>query len=133
MTAAPAPRRSNRPWLVVVALLGFGAVAWFSGALGSIAPGVAPAHCTVGLNGAAVSVSVDGPGAMSQCQSFLSQTTNGGSWYVYAAGLQPAGAMICQVAYANDTFAVRDQGLLNLYGNSICQNLSNLAGGRPTP
>ena len=127
--APPSRHRSIRGWLILAVVLAAGAYGWFSGALASIAPGVAPAHCVVGLNGHAVSVAVDGPGAMAQCNSFLTQTTDGGTWYVYANGAQPAGAMICQVAYAGDEWAVRDQGVLDIYGSGICGDLINLAKG----
>ncbi len=123
---------SARGWIVVALALGVGAYAWFSGALASIAPGAAPGHCAVGLNGAAVSVAIDGPGALAQCDSFLTQTTDGGTWYVYANGAQPGGAMICQVSYAGDEWAVRDDGALDLYGSGICKNLISMANGAAT-
>ncbi|MGA3058602.1 MAG: hypothetical protein ABSE70_11315 [Candidatus Limnocylindrales bacterium] len=87
--------------------------------------------CTVGLNGAAVSVTVQGSGAQAQCNSFLRTTTNGGNWYLYSGGQQPAGASICQIRYLGDLWTVRDNGALNVYGSGICTNLANLANGIP--
>ena len=123
---AKSSRPLVRPATVLLTLIVIVGCLWFSGYLAWIAPGRAPAHCAVGLNGAAVSVTVDGGGALAQCQSFLRQTTDSGSWYIYADGVQPAGAVICQVDLYNDRFVVRDQGVLNIYGTQICQNLSQI-------
>jgi len=80
------------------------------------------AHCVVGLTGTAVSVSVDGPGAQVQCQSFLQTYPHSiGTWYLYADAAQPSGAVICQVPNLGDTFVVRDQGGRD--GSTICQAL----------
>ena len=85
-----------------------------------------PQNCTVGLTGAAVSVTVQGPTAQSQCNSFLGTKTDGGSWYNYAGGQSAGGAVICQENYSGDLFTVRDQGSLNLYGSGVCSNLIKL-------
>jgi len=97
---------------------------------GQIQGAVTPS-CTVGLTGAAVSVTVQGADAQAQCESFLDQTTDGGSWYIYSGGQKPAGAVICQVSYRGEMFTVRDQGSLNIYGSGICSNLIKLANGQP--
>jgi hypothetical protein len=82
----------------------------------------AAANCVVGLTGAGVSISVDGPGAQTQCQSFLQTYPHSiGTWYLYADGVQPGGAVICQVPNLGDTFVVRDEGGRN--GSTICQAL----------
>ena len=99
------------------------AYAWLSGGFALLLPTVAPARCSVGLNGAAVSVTVQGPGAMGACEEFLTQTTDGGTWYVYASGEQPTAPLVCQVALSGDVVDVRDSGLLDAYGTSICNNL----------
>ena len=123
---------NKRQAVVLLALL-IGGYVWLSGGAARLAPAVAPAHCTVGLNGAAVSIAVSGPGAMAQCQSFLNTTTDGGTWYIYASDEQAVGSLICQVSYAGDLWDVRDNGLLDVYGNSICKNLFALANGQATP
>lgn len=114
--------------IVVVALVGVGLYLVSPDFRGSVENVVTPS-CTVGLNGAAVSVTVQGLDAQAQCDHFLTQTTDGGTWYVYSGGQQPAGASICQVHYQGDQFTVRDSGALDLYGNSICSNLINAANG----
>jgi hypothetical protein len=134
--ARPAPgahRRSLARRLVPVVLavaLGVAALLLLSPDFrGQFFRAVTPS-CSVGLNGAAVSVTIQGADAEAQCNSFLRRTTDGGSWYVYSGGQQPAGATICQVNYTGDLFTVRDQGSLNIYGSSICQNLVKLANGQ---
>lgn len=100
--------------------------------IGMVGGAVAPS-CTVGLAGAAVSVTVQGLSAQMQCDSLARTTTDGGSWYVYSGGQSATGAVICQVNYADDLFTVRDQGLLSLYGSSVCTSLLKLAGGAQAP
>lgn len=118
---------------VVLAAATLLVIAWLSGGFGLLAPAIAPARCTVGLNGAAVSVTVQGPGAMAQCDSFLAQTTNGGTWYVYAPNEVPTAPIVCQVNVAGVVVDVRDSGLIDAYGNEICQNLFKMANGQPLP
>lgn len=105
--------------IVAVVLLGSA-----SGIIGEILP----EHCVVGLTGAAVSIQVDGAGASAQCDSYAIQVTDGGSWYRYQGDLAPGGAVICQVPWNGRTYTVRDQGLGNLYGTSVCQQLIGAAG-----
>jgi zinc-ribbon domain len=114
--------------ILVVAVVGVGLYLLSPDFRGSIQNAVTPS-CTVGLNGAAVSVSVQGADAQAQCNSFLTRTTDGGAWYVYSGGQQPAGASICQVNYHGDLITVRDQGALDLYGSSICSGLIDQANG----
>jgi len=85
---------------------------------------ILPSSCIVGLNGAAVSVQLEGEGAGPQCDSWAATTiTDGGSWYRYRDGTAPGGSVICQVARGSLTMTVRDAGALNLYGGGICRNL----------
>lgn len=85
-------------------------------------------RCTVGLAGAAVSVSVEGPTADAQCGSMSGQVTDGGNWYLYEADTEPGGAVICQYRHQGNTWTVRDQGIANLYGSGVCRNLRAMAG-----
>lgn len=80
-----------------------------------------PSSCTVGLMGAAVSITYDGVGADSVCAQWEGRVTDGGSWYRYAGGTDPGGAVICQGKRGGVTVTVRDQGALNLYGSSVCE------------
>lgn len=91
---------------------------------GQIGAVVTPS-CAVGLTGAAVSVTVQGLNAQSECGSFLTTTTDGGTWYLYTGGQAPLGASICQETYRGDLFTVRDQGS-NIYGSGVCNNLIKL-------
>jgi len=129
-------RSSGRPPLtkilfiaiLVAAVIGVGLYLLSPDFRGGVQNAVTPS-CTVGLNGAAVSVTVQGTDAQAQCNTFLTRTTDGGSWYVYSGGQQPAGASICQIHYHGDLITVRDSGALDLYGNSICSSLIDEANG----
>jgi hypothetical protein len=61
----------------------------------------------------------------------LHTITDGGTWYQYSGGQEPAGASICQIHYLGDLWTVRDSGALDLYGNGICTNLTKLVNGVP--
>jgi hypothetical protein len=89
----------------------------------AVQQGVLPLSCTVGLSGAAVSITADGIGAGGVCRDFDRRTTDGGSWYIYESGASPAGAVICQMKRDLVTITVRDQGILNLYGTAVCDSL----------
>jgi hypothetical protein len=104
---------------VAVAFLGF-SLAGRQGGLASVVPG----HCTMGLAGAAVSVTYDGAGAGAQCDRWNTTVTDGGSWYRYQGDTQPAGAVICQEPADGTTATVRDQGAMNLYGTQVCKYLA---------
>jgi peptidoglycan hydrolase CwlO-like protein len=134
--AQPVARSGGRPPLtkilfgaiLVAAVAGVGLYLVSPDFRGSVQNATTPS-CTVGLNGAAVSVTVQGGDAQTQCDSFLTRTTDGGTWYVYAGGQQPAGASICQIHYHGDLITVRDSGALDLYGNAICSSLIDQANG----
>jgi hypothetical protein len=119
----------NRRGLAILLAALIGGYVWLSGGAAMLVPELAPARCTVGLNGAAVNITVEGPGAMARCQSALKTTTNGRTWFLYASDEQASGSLMCQVSYAGDLWDVRDSGLLDMYGNSICQDLLGLANG----
>lgn len=86
--------------------------------------------CVVALAGHAVSVQVQGPTANAQCQSFQGVTAaDGSAWYVVQGGVQPGGALVCQVGYNEDIFTVRDQGVTTAFGLEVCARLRRLAGG----
>ena len=134
LTSEPRPRaRSPLPKIIfaailVVAIVGVGLYLLSPDFRGGVQNVVTPS-CTVGLNGAAVSVTVQGADAQAQCNTFLTRTTDGGSWYVYSGGQQPAGASICQIHYQGDLITVRDSGALDIYGNAICSSLIDQANG----
>ena len=54
-----------------------------------------------------------------------------GTWCLYADGVPPSGAVICQVPILGDTFVVRDQGGPN--GSSLCQALIVANGAAASP
>jgi hypothetical protein len=114
--------------ILVAAVVGVGLFLVSPDFRGGVQNAVTPS-CTVGLNGAAVSVTVQGADAQTQCNSFLTRTTDGGTWYVYSGGQQPAGASICQIHYHGDLITVRDSGALDIYGNAICSSLIDQANG----
>jgi hypothetical protein len=84
-----------------------------------------PSACTVGLAGTAVSVSITGGGS-GACDAWV-RSDPSNPWYQYTAGTEPQGAVICQGGVDGLTYTVRDQGLANLYGSSICSGLSDQA------
>lgn len=117
---------------LLIAVFGAGAFAIYLYA----GPNAAPlpfikSNCVVGLQGAAVSVAVDGPSANAQCEAMSHETTNGGSWYVYDSDTEPGGAVICQFDIRGNRWTVRDQGIANMYGSGVCQNLQQMAAGVP--
>jgi hypothetical protein len=93
-------------------------------------PWSTPPSCSVGLSGAAVSVTVQGQNAQAQCESMLNDPTGGGSLYLYSGGQEPAGASICQRTYEGDLVTVRDTGS-NMYGSVLCADLDKLVRGEP--
>lgn len=119
--------------VLLAAVLGAGALAvsLYADANRGSVPFVA-SECTVGLAGAAVSVAVEGPTANAECESMAGQVTDGGNWYLYEADTEAGGAVICQYKHEDNTWTVRDQGVANLYGTGVCQNLRAMAAG-PTP
>src|ERR1035437_2007865 len=114
--------------ILVAAVVGVGLFLVSPDFRGGVQNAVTPS-CTVGLDGAAVSVTVQGADAQAQCNTFLTRTTDGGTWYVYSGGQQPAGASICQIHYQGDLITVRDSGALDIYGNAICSSLIDQANG----
>lgn len=133
---AQASAQGRVPWraiAVAIAVAGLtGLVIFGPRALQAVQTAATPS-CTVGLAGAAVSITVAGGSADADCRSIQGTTTDGGSWYVYAGGEEPAGAIICQVTLDGDLYTVRDQGSLNLYGSSICSNLIGQSHPQPAP
>jgi hypothetical protein len=103
-TAGPSdrPGRHLRPFLDVALVLAIVLVVVVVGlpAASTWLTQATTPSCTVGLNGAAVSVTVQGSTADAQCASMQQEITDGGTWYRYASGQQAAGASICQVSYA---------------------------------
>ena len=127
-TMASKPRRRARVPLLIACFAGLGILFLLNGRtlLNDLGGAVIPS-CTVGLAGAAVSVTAQGVNAQGQCTSFLSTTTDGGSWYLYSGAATPGGAVICQVPFGGSTLTVRDEGALDLYGSQICRNLIKAA------
>lgn len=117
---------------LIVAVLGAGAFALYTYSRSGGDVPLLTSSCTVGLAGAAVSVTVEGPTADPQCESMSGQVIDGGNWYLYDPDTEAGGAVICQYKHQGNTWTVRDQGVANLYGTSVCQNLRAMAAG-PTP
>jgi hypothetical protein len=117
------------PLAILVAVSSLLAALWYGPRLIDELGAAATPSCTVGLTGAAVSITIQGLRAQAQCDSYRGTTTDGGSWYVYAGSQGPTGAVICQENYQGNLLTVRDQGLLNAYGTSICKHLIDLING----
>jgi hypothetical protein len=117
--------------VVLVALIYVAAVLWPGNRSGIVPGSNTSTSCTVGLNGAAVSVTVEGSSAEAACAQMLTTVTDGGTWYRYADGQVATGASICQTAYAGDLWIVRDSGAFTIYGSQICSNLFKLERGEP--
>jgi len=74
--------------------------------------------CAVGISGTSASISVDGIGAGGVCHQIL--VGNGGT---YEQTQSPSQPVICEETVDGRRFIVRDDGLLKLVGNAICQQL----------
>jgi len=89
-----------------------------------------PATCTVGIVGANATVTFSGVGAETQCHQAVTNPNNKVSWYELQ-GVQPSGNVMCEGTLQGDTIIVRDQGILNIYGNELCSSFLK-AGMTPT-
>ena len=81
-----------------------------------------PIPCTVGASGTALNVTADGWGAGKACETMMntvSSSVNGFAPY----STNPFGQVVCVVPLGNIRYTVRDTGLLDLFGNAVCQYL----------
>ena len=120
--AAPRARRIGAFRVLLILVVVFAAVVGISDVIARFRGG--SAHCVFGLTGAAVSVSVDGPGALSKCQRVRTGLLDGRRWYVDDSGVEPSGAVICRISSQGDTIVVRDQP--NGYGPIVCRAMADL-------
>lgn len=119
----------SRDWtvLVVVVILvvlvgGAGGIAWYA----------THQTCTVGYAGTDLQVTAEGLHPHDFCQGF--KTSNSQGYDV--AQPDTTGTLMCRYTLSDGTtVAVRDKGILKLYGTAECQQLAQQAGDQslPTP
>ncbi len=83
-----------------------------------------PIACTVGASGTALNVTVDGWGAGKACETMMntaSTSINGFTPY----STNSFGETICTVPLGSITYTVRDVGVLDLLGHSVCDYLQS--------
>lgn len=81
-----------------------------------------PISCTVGASGTALNVTADGWGAGRACETMMNtESTNVSGFTPYSTN--PFGQVVCVVPLGGITYTVRDTGLLDIFGNAVCQSL----------
>jgi hypothetical protein len=81
-----------------------------------------PISCTVGAAGTALNVTAGGWGAGKACETMMNTaSTNVNGFTPYSTN--PFGQVVCVVPLGSVTYTVRDTGLLDIFGNAVCQYL----------
>jgi hypothetical protein len=81
-----------------------------------------PIPCTVGASGTALNITADGWGAGKACETMMnSASTNISGFAPYSTN--SFGQVVCVVPLGSVTYTVRDAGLLDIFGNAVCQYL----------
>jgi hypothetical protein len=80
---------------------------------------LAGTSCTVAMQGTAAVVEISGLSASSECESWVATGD------FYRTDPQPEKDLICVVELHGLTYRVRDKGLLNVAGTSLCNSLSD--------
>ena len=75
--------------------------------------------CSVGAVGSAAVINIKGRGATQACNDLVKDQNS-----FYITEEQPTKPVICVVKIRKLTYTVRDQGLLNLVGNELCNRLT---------
>jgi len=81
--------------------------------------------CTVGVYGTDLEITAEGPHSADYCQMLLGPNSAGVQAYKVD---QPdtTATLMCSVTVSDGTLvAVRDKGLLKLYGSAVCQKLES--------
>ncbi len=112
-----------RSLLLIIFILGIGYLYWpqIMTALISIEP-----SCTVGVTGTAAAVTLQGWQANQNCTTLFSGTQNTnipqiGPVNTYRLDSPPDEPVVCQVNKDGLRITVRDEGILKLVGNALCQ------------
>jgi hypothetical protein len=82
--------------------------------------------CSIGVVGTEASVTVQGWMAGKTCDAFsngLHQPGGGAAGQLYQLTEAPSQPIICEYVISGQTFLVRDQGVIKLTGNALCQYL----------
>jgi hypothetical protein len=128
----PRPLRSF-PWTPVAIALGIGlvlalslGVALYSGTAQRILLAVQPS-CTVGVTGTAATFTIEGWSANQDCQNIVSGKSSFLGTFpptrVYLYTGSPTNPEVCEVDVQGRHVIVRDEGVLKLVGNALCQAL----------
>lgn len=76
------------------------------------------ARCTVGITGTAASLTVEGPHAEEACRLAAEQRQT-----TYRASSEPGQPVVCEYRLGDQHVRVRDDGVLKLVGNALCERL----------
>jgi hypothetical protein len=78
------------------------------------------------VSGGEATVTVTGLGAAEECERMVgADAGQPGSYYRYPDDEVPTAPVVCSVTSPSGrTYTVRDDGLLKLYGTTICESLS---------
>ncbi len=76
--------------------------------------------CYVGISGQKASISVSGIASGVVCDKIASSDKR-----LYRLSQAPTERVMCERDYNGFHFTVRDQGILNLYGNELCKKIQN--------
>lgn len=135
---SPRPPQQQFPWLPVSIALGVGLVVVlslgvivYSGTFQRTLLAVEPS-CTVGVTGTAATFTIEAWSANQDCQTIVSGrpsflgTFPPAQVYLYTSA--PTNPEVCEVDVQGRHVIVRDEGVLKLVGNALCQAMQ-----LPTP
>ena len=134
----PRPVKQPFPWMPVALALGVGlvivlvlAVFLYSSTFGRALRAIQPS-CTVGVTGTAATFTIEGWSANQDCQNIVSGKPSFlGTFppaHVYLYTSTPTNPEVCEVDVQGRHVIVRDEGVLKLVGNVLCQAMQ-----QPTP
>lgn len=111
---------TNTAKVLIIAVLTILAVVYLSTLpRSSSAPAVlSPPVCMVGITGTRATVTVEGWGAPDFCNRFVAQSSIG-----YLRTQPVTEPVVCEYQLGDLHITIRDQGLLLIWGNKLCQEL----------
>lgn len=140
----PQPPQRPFPWTPVAIVAGVGLVITvlcgglvvYSGTLGRALLAIQPS-CTVGVTGTAATFTIEGWSTNQDCRNIVSGkpsflgTFPSGQVYLYTG--TPTNPEVCEVDVQGRHVIVRDEGVLKLVGNALCQAMQQQYLSTPSP
>lgn len=77
------------------------------------------ANCAVGIVGSSASITVTGLLAGRACRELLRSSSRN----IYELSTTPNQPVVCEYQYGRQRYIVRDEGILKLVGNAVCDKL----------